>query len=1299
MRLSFGLPLVWMACGGENVIESKQNTAPVVVIASHSPDAEILEGYTETFRATVSDDDNEFEELSVAWYVGETIVCDWETVNPAGESYCDIVFNEEDSNVIAEVRDPQGAGGRAEIDVVIVPTQAPEVEILTPTQNGNQYSNELILFSAQISDNEDFPADLTAVWTSSVDGDLPVDATPDSDGIVSDYGYLTEGQHVIELSVTDTSGKMTKEQIILQVGSENSSPTCDLVAPESGTSAVVGESIIFEGLGSDANISASELTVSFESDKDGVLGNGTINSNGEILFTYDGFSNNDHIISMIVTDEVGSICQDTMLLQVGTPPTVNIDQPFNGDVITLGDSLIFQATVQDNEDQPNDLTAVWTSSLDGELYSGPVTSQNNSQFFTDSLSAGTHSISLQVTDTTGLISDSNIILTVNTPPDAPTISISPDPAYSNTDLSVAISSGLTDADGDAVTHYYQWYENGNLYTSTTNTVSAADLDVGDIWTVRVTPNDGYVDGAFTEMAITISNSLPAVSSPIISSNGGVYNDSVLTCSATASDADETVTPTYSWNVNGSVYNGATIDLSSYTLSVGDSVTCSATVTDSNGGMASAQTSDVIENRSPSVTSVSISPTSPSSIQMLTCASSASDPDGESLMTGYEWFLSGSSVGISNTLDLSTLSASPFDVVECVVTVSDSAGATDAASNNVTVANTIPTVDVLTLTPAEPTLNDTLSCYAEASDIDGDIPTLTFNFTNQTTGVSYTPTTTSTNLATLDVASTGSNYDDVLTCTVSAEDAQGAVSSSSTSVTIVNTSPVFDQGAVIDPTTVEIGTTATCSAIASDPDDGVASLSYIWQVNGSQVATGVSWLVNSTDASVGDSLTCTAVAIDFEGNTTTSTSVPSVISNTAPVVTGVLLNDLSPYTNDIITVASNASDFNGDSVTLSYEWHVLDASNGGQDTIIQLGAGSAFSSLDGSQMMGFDRDDEVYVLVTPNDGTDDGVTVESDHAMVQNSLPTSPSVEVLGATGATEVGAGEEDLVCSITGLSTDADGDSVDYTYDWSVDGGASQQTYANTTDMSDTYLASGVSLGTWTCSVTPNDGTDDGIPGEASMNAIARETCLNYYESGFVTDGIYTLESSSGTTYDAYCDMSNGGWTLVVAAQGNNSSYASTASFWWTAGSTTNLTSPTTTGKSPAYDLAPFTELKLAVNLTSSYVIANLSNDPESAVSLMSVVRNTSYSNGDPGCNDGSSKWNSGFKTFTATTRVGSFFSQDYIKVWHGDGQSDCDDRVVFSTSSGAYDWSGSVDNLGAIGAEFRMSSNNSDWYTVWIR
>ena len=68
---------------------------------------------------------------------------------------------------------------------------------------------------------------------------------------------------------------------------------------------------------------------------------------------------------------------------------------------------------------------------------------------------------------------------------------------------------------------------------------------------------------------------------------------------------------------------------------------------------------------------------------------------------------------------------PNDTVECVVVVEDPSGASDQQSSSVTVLNTNPTIDVLTLSPAEPTLNDSLSCYAESSDVDGDTPTLSF----------------------------------------------------------------------------------------------------------------------------------------------------------------------------------------------------------------------------------------------------------------------------------------------------------------------------------------------------------------------------------------------------------------------------------------------------------------------------------------------------------------------------------------------------------------------------------------------
>ena len=69
-----------------------------------------------------------------------------------------------------------------------------------------------------------------------------------------------------------------------------------------------------------------------------------------------------------------------------------------------------------------------------------------------------------------------------------------------------------------------------MHPSTLTNIGPADFDVGELWTVRVTPNDGYTDGAYTEVSVTISNSDPTLTTPVISSSsGGVYNDSVLTC--------------------------------------------------------------------------------------------------------------------------------------------------------------------------------------------------------------------------------------------------------------------------------------------------------------------------------------------------------------------------------------------------------------------------------------------------------------------------------------------------------------------------------------------------------------------------------------------------------------------------------------------------------------------------------------------------------------------------------------------------------------------------------------------------
>ena len=147
--------VILLGCTGESVLEKQDNAIPTILIASHSDGVEVQDGYVENFRATVADDDNDFSELSIAWYVGEELVCDWAAASPAGESTCEIVFVENDENVIAEVRDPNGAGARAEISISVLPTEAPTATISTPTSGSNYYSNQLLQFSGLVGDMED----------------------------------------------------------------------------------------------------------------------------------------------------------------------------------------------------------------------------------------------------------------------------------------------------------------------------------------------------------------------------------------------------------------------------------------------------------------------------------------------------------------------------------------------------------------------------------------------------------------------------------------------------------------------------------------------------------------------------------------------------------------------------------------------------------------------------------------------------------------------------------------------------------------------------------------------------------------------------------------------------------------------------------------------------------------------------------------------------------------------------------------------------------------------------------------
>ena len=123
-----------LACEGDVVDSKGTNAAPIVLISSHAEGESFANGEVVTFRAVATDDDNEISDLTMAWYIGATTVCDEDLLDANGEQDCTVEIVEGMASIIAEVRDPSDAAGRFELAFSIETNQEPQAEIVEPIE-------------------------------------------------------------------------------------------------------------------------------------------------------------------------------------------------------------------------------------------------------------------------------------------------------------------------------------------------------------------------------------------------------------------------------------------------------------------------------------------------------------------------------------------------------------------------------------------------------------------------------------------------------------------------------------------------------------------------------------------------------------------------------------------------------------------------------------------------------------------------------------------------------------------------------------------------------------------------------------------------------------------------------------------------------------------------------------------------------------------------------------------------------------------------------------------------------------
>ena len=280
-------------------------------------------------------------------------------------------------------------GSAASIAVNLGPVvnQPPVAVISSPTNGVTYLTTENISFNgSQSSDPNGDP--LTYEWFSSMDGAIG--------GTQIFTAKLRAGNHEITLKVSDNKGASSTIKVNIVV---NTPPIAIISSPVSGATYTTANLISF-----DANLSSDPdgdpITVEWWSNLSGLLG--TTKTMSKALTT-----TGNHTIQLKVFDGRGGQATTQVTITVIVPnqsPTAIITSPTNGAIYTTTDTISFNGS-QSSDPDGDTITYEWTSNLDSVLGTTATLSKK--------LSAGSHTISLKVSDGKGGQNTVSVNVTVN----------------------------------------------------------------------------------------------------------------------------------------------------------------------------------------------------------------------------------------------------------------------------------------------------------------------------------------------------------------------------------------------------------------------------------------------------------------------------------------------------------------------------------------------------------------------------------------------------------------------------------------------------------------------------------------------------------------------------------------------------------------------------------------------------------------------------------------------------------------------------------------------------------------------
>lgn len=741
-------------------------------------------------------------------------------------------------------------------------------------------------------------------------------------------------------------------------------------------------------------------------------------------------------ISLFVASLLFVACTEVKVSVLHEPPSVVINEPSEGSFFLVGESVLFSATARSASETLTDLTHVWVSSNEEACPVSTVPEDGKPTCVFQFTEAGEHTVTITVTDPQNDVGTASVSVIVGEN-SAPTITIlSPSDGEIFTPDNLIVIQAQVDDTEDLSHDLKVTVESSidgvlplSVATGTDGFVTDSTYLSAGTHFLTYTVADTLNNTASQAITVTVNSPPTAPVVELIPTEPGTGDELVATITSESVDPEgDTFSYIYEWTRDGADYPNPTFPSSNDTvsagiISAGEYWTVKVYADDSNSISEFGFDDTSVTNQAPSISNCSITPGIPqSSDDLVAVPAGWVDPDGQPESYTYRWYVYDESV--SNWIDAgntgASMSAGSTSVgdqyqVECTPHDGIVSGAS-VTSAPVTVQNSIPSISACLISPAAPSVSDTLVASPIGEyDYDGDPVSYVFRWEVNSVEVAN---------ETSDTLPTG-NYEQGDTIEVECTPNDGSDNGypESDSVTIGNGAPSAPVISIVpgNPVTNE-GLTVSLDSPSFDPDGDPVTYTYSWQKNSaSYTPTGASDEIAANVIYRGETWSVSVTASD-SSSTGPSGDDTVTVGNAPPSIVSCDVAPSSPaVTDDLVASVSGATDPEGDAITISYAWWI-DFADGAGFVDVGVNSDTLNSALTEQSYI-------IKVTCTPDDGVDTGTTVESADLSMGNSAPSISSCDISPIAPTTG-----EDISAGYSGYN-DPNGDPENMTYSWFLNG------------------------------------------------------------------------------------------------------------------------------------------------------------------------------------------------------------------------------------------------------------------------